>query len=137
MTIEQMFLMQTQAVQAISQTLVAMQEVQQQQPTPQPQMQVQMSQMPRDKRAEFMRSHPPIFTHSFNPMDAKDWLRIWSGSCIPLSAMIARRFCMVLVCKGEQPIPGGSLTSPSMWTLTSLLGRSSETISASTTYLKG
>jgi hypothetical protein len=36
MTIEQMFLMQTQAVQAIGQTIAAMQQVQQQQPAPQP-----------------------------------------------------------------------------------------------------
>jgi hypothetical protein len=67
MTIEQMFLMQTQAVQAISQTLVAIQQQQQLQPPPQPQM-------PRDKCAEFMRGHPPTFTHS-DPMDAEDWLR--------------------------------------------------------------
>jgi hypothetical protein len=66
MSIEQMFLMQTQAVQAIGQTLAAIQ--QQQQPPPQS----QMPQMPRDKRAEFMRGHPPTFAHSFDPMDAKD-----------------------------------------------------------------
>jgi hypothetical protein len=40
MIIEHMFLMQTQAVQAIGQTLAAMQH---QQPPPQPQVQVQMS----------------------------------------------------------------------------------------------
>jgi hypothetical protein len=34
-----------------------------------------MPQMPRDKRAEFMRGHPPVFAHSSDPMDAKDWLR--------------------------------------------------------------
>jgi hypothetical protein len=67
MSIEQMFLMQTQAVQAIGQTLAAIQQ-QQQQPPPQPQM-------PRDKRAEFMRGHPPTFAHSSDPMDAEDWLR--------------------------------------------------------------
>jgi hypothetical protein len=39
MSIEQMFLMQTQAVQAIRQTLAAMQQVQQQ-PQPLPQMQM-------------------------------------------------------------------------------------------------
>jgi hypothetical protein len=66
MTIEQMFLMQTQAVQAIGQTLAAIQ--QQQQPPPQPQM-------PEDKRAEFMRGHPLVFAHSSDPMDAEDWLR--------------------------------------------------------------
>jgi hypothetical protein len=40
MTIEQMFLMQTQAVQEIGQTLAAMQQVQQQPPPPQPPVQV-------------------------------------------------------------------------------------------------
>jgi hypothetical protein len=68
MSIEQMFMMQTQAVQTIGQTLAA---IQQQQPPPQP----QMPPMPRDKRAEFMRGHPPVFAHSSDPMDAKDWLR--------------------------------------------------------------
>jgi hypothetical protein len=69
MTIEQMFLMQTQAVQAIGQTLAAMQQ-QQHQPPSQP----QMPQMPREKRAEFMRGHPLVFAHSSDPMDAEDWL---------------------------------------------------------------
>ena len=72
MSVEQMFLMQTQAVQAIGQTLAARQQAQQQ---PQPQLQVQMPQMPRDKRGEFMRGHPPTFAHSADPMDAEDWLR--------------------------------------------------------------
>jgi hypothetical protein len=36
---------------------------------------VQMPQMPRDKRGEFMRGHPPTFAHSADPMDAEDWLR--------------------------------------------------------------
>jgi hypothetical protein len=75
MTIEQMFMMQTQAVQAIGQTLAAMQQVQQQPPPPQPPVQVQMPQVPRDKRAEFMRGHPLVIAHSANPMDAEDWLR--------------------------------------------------------------
>jgi hypothetical protein len=70
MTIEQMFLMHTHAVQAISQTLAAIQQ-QQQQPPPQP----QITQMPRDKRAKFMIGHPPMFAHSSDPMDAEDWLR--------------------------------------------------------------
>jgi hypothetical protein len=74
MTIEQMFLMQTQAVQAIGQTLAAMQQVQQQPPPPQPQVQVQMPQVSRDRQAEFMRGHPPVFAHSTDPMDVEDWL---------------------------------------------------------------
>jgi hypothetical protein len=74
MTIEQMFMMQTQVVQAIGQTLAAMQQVQQQPPPPQPPVQVQMPQVPRDKRAEFMRDHHPVFAHSTDPMDVEDWL---------------------------------------------------------------
>jgi hypothetical protein len=34
-----------------------------------------MPQMPRDKRAEFMRGHPPVFAHSSDPMEDEDWLR--------------------------------------------------------------
>jgi hypothetical protein len=34
-----------------------------------------MPQVPRDKRAKFMRGHPPVFAHSAYPMDAEDWLR--------------------------------------------------------------
>jgi hypothetical protein len=64
--------MQTQAVQAIGQTLAAMQQAQQQ---PQPQLQVPMPQLPWDKRGEFMRGHPPTFAHSADPMDVEDWLR--------------------------------------------------------------
>jgi hypothetical protein len=67
--------MQNQAVHAIGQTLAAMQQVQQQPPPPQPQVQVQMPQVPRDKWAEFMRGHPPVFAHSADPMDAEDRLR--------------------------------------------------------------
>jgi hypothetical protein len=70
MTIEQMFLLQTQTVQAIGQTLAIMQQVQQQHPPPQPQMQVQMPQMPRDKRAEFVGGYPLVFAHSADPMAA-------------------------------------------------------------------
>jgi hypothetical protein len=29
----------------------------------------------QDKRAEFMRGHPPVFAHFADPMDAEDWLR--------------------------------------------------------------
>jgi hypothetical protein len=34
-----------------------------------------MPQVPRDKRVEFMRGHPPVFAHTADPMDAEDWLR--------------------------------------------------------------
>jgi len=29
----------------------------------------------RDKRGEFMKRRPPMFTHSADPMEAYDWLR--------------------------------------------------------------
>jgi hypothetical protein len=67
-------MMQNQVVQAIGHSLAAMQQVQQQPPPPQPQVQVLMPQVPRDKRSEFMRGHPPGFAHSADPMDAEDWL---------------------------------------------------------------
>jgi hypothetical protein len=29
----------------------------------------------RDKRGEFLKGHPPVFTHATNPLEADDWLR--------------------------------------------------------------
>jgi hypothetical protein len=95
MTIEHMLLMQTQTVQAIGQTLAVMQQVQQHQPPPQPQMQVQM---PRDKRAEFMRGHPLSLPMLLTPWTSMIGCILWSVSCTLLSATIVRRLCMVLAC---------------------------------------
>ena len=30
---------------------------------------------PRDKRGEFMKGHPLIFSHASDPLEADDWLR--------------------------------------------------------------
>jgi hypothetical protein len=30
---------------------------------------------PRDKRGEFMKGHPPFFSHSTEPLHADDWLK--------------------------------------------------------------
>ena len=30
----------------------------------------------RDKRGEFMKECPPVFTHASNPLEADDWLRV-------------------------------------------------------------
>jgi hypothetical protein len=92
MTVEQMFLMQTQVVQDIGQTLAAMQQAQQQ---PQPQLQMQMPQMTRDKRGEFMRGHPPTFAHSADPMDAEDWLHAVERELRTAQCDDRERFCMV------------------------------------------
>jgi hypothetical protein len=32
-------------------------------------------QPPRNKRREFMQSHPPVFSHAADPLEADDWLR--------------------------------------------------------------
>jgi len=29
---------------------------------------------PRDKRGEFLKGHPPVFTHVADPLEADDWL---------------------------------------------------------------
>jgi hypothetical protein len=98
MTIEQMFLMQTQEVQAIGQTLAAMQQVQQQQHLPQPQVQVQMPQVPKDKQTEFMKGHPLSLPILQIPWMPRIGYVLWSVSCTLLSAMMVRKFCMVPVC---------------------------------------
>jgi hypothetical protein len=30
---------------------------------------------PRDKHGEFLKGHPPVFSHATNPLEANDWLR--------------------------------------------------------------
>jgi hypothetical protein len=30
---------------------------------------------PRDKCGEFLKGHPPVFTHAADPLEANDWLR--------------------------------------------------------------
>jgi len=65
---EQLIMNQTQVIQALGQAVAAMHQAQQQPPPPPPPQ-------PRDRRAEFMKGHPPVFTHSADPMDAEDWLR--------------------------------------------------------------
>ena len=30
----------------------------------------------RDRRAEFLRGHPPTFSHTSDPLQAEDWLRV-------------------------------------------------------------
>jgi len=48
---------------------VFMQHLQQQPPPPPPPVHV------RDKRGEFMKGRPQVFTHSADPIEADDWLR--------------------------------------------------------------
>jgi len=48
---------------------VFMQHLQQQPPPTPPLVHL------RDKRGEFMKGRPPVFTHSADPIEADDWLR--------------------------------------------------------------
>jgi hypothetical protein len=132
MTIEQMFLMQTQGVQAIRQTLAAMQQVQQQPPPPQPQVQVQMPQVPGDKRAEFMRGHPPVFAHSADPIDAEDCLRTVERELHTAQCNDREKVLYGPRQLRGQPSLGGSLTLPPMPTLKPSLGKNSGTTSVAT-----
>jgi hypothetical protein len=131
MSVEQMFFMQTQAVQSIEQTLAAMQQAQQQ---PQPQPQVQMPQMPRDKHVEFMSGHPPVFTQCADPMDTEDWLRIVEQELHTAQCNDKEKVMYDPSLVRGSVSHGGSPTSTSMPTLKLSLGRSSETTSAGTTF---
>ncbi|CAO2045441.1 unnamed protein product [Urochloa humidicola] len=63
---EELVLMQTQLMQTMAQSMAMMQQNQQN----------QQNQAPlRDRRAEFMKGHPPKFSHASNPMHADDWLK--------------------------------------------------------------
>ncbi|CAO2141437.1 unnamed protein product [Urochloa humidicola] len=63
---EELVRMQTQLMQTMAQSMVMMQQNQQ---NPQHQAPV------RDRRAEFTRGNPPKFSHASNPLDADDWLK--------------------------------------------------------------
>ena len=58
-TIEQLLAVQTQ----LMQTLVQNQQNQ------------QVGGAPRDKRGEFLKGRPPVFSHATDPLEADDWLR--------------------------------------------------------------
>ncbi|CAN6272542.1 unnamed protein product [Urochloa humidicola] len=60
---EELMRMQTQLMQTMAQSIAMMQQNQQNQA------------LVRDKRAEFMKGHPPKFSHTSNPLQADDWLK--------------------------------------------------------------
>jgi isochorismate synthase EntC len=64
-TIEQLLMMQAQMLQTMKHTTVNMKQNQQ---APQPQQ--------RDRLGDFQRTKPPSFSHSIEPMDADNWLKI-------------------------------------------------------------
>ena len=69
LTPEQFFQLQMQMMATLNNTVQALQQVHAQPPPPPP------PQQPRDRRAEFLRGHPPTFSHTSDPLQANDWLR--------------------------------------------------------------
>ena len=65
----------------------------------------------RDKRGEFMKGHPPVFTHASDPMEADDWLRAVEKQLNIAQCNDRRRCCMLLVNSREQLRIGGILSS--------------------------
>jgi hypothetical protein len=68
---QQFLAAQTQLLQNLTATVQNLQ-AQQNQPAPPP----PPSPQPRDKHKEFMSHHPPTYSHSSDPLDADDWLKI-------------------------------------------------------------
>ena len=57
-----------QMMATLNNTVQALQQVHAQPPLPPPLLQ------PRDRRAEFLRGHPPTFSHTSDPLQVDDWL---------------------------------------------------------------
>ena len=66
LTPEQFFQLQIQMMVTLNNTIQALQQVHAQPPPPPP------PQQPRDRRAEFLRGHPPTFSHTSDPLQADD-----------------------------------------------------------------
>jgi hypothetical protein len=68
LTPEQFFQLQIQMMATLNNTVRTLQQIHAQPPPPPPQQ-------PRDRRADFLRGHPPTFSNVADPLQADDWLR--------------------------------------------------------------
>jgi hypothetical protein len=68
LTPEQFFQLQMQMMAILNNTIQTLQQIHAQPPPPPPQQL-------RDRRADFLRGHPPTFCHAADPLQADDWLR--------------------------------------------------------------
>jgi hypothetical protein len=68
LTPEQFFQLQMQMMATLNNIDQALQQIYAQPPPPPPPQ-------PRDRRADFLRGHPPTFSHATDPLQADDWLR--------------------------------------------------------------
>ena len=118
LTPEQYFQLQMQMIATLNNTVQALQQAH---PPP----------PPRDRRAEFLRGHPPTFSHTSDPLQADDCSVQWSASWTSPSAMIVSASCTQQdSCEG-QLWTGGSPTQ--FRTARLSLGSSSGSGSAATT----
>jgi hypothetical protein len=121
-TSEQFFQLQMQMMATLNNTVQALQQIHTQPPPPPPQE-------PRDRRADFLRSHPPMFSHATDPLQADDWLRSWNVSVTTESESCTQQGS----CEAQLLI-GGSPTQ--LGTATLSLGSSSGNVSGTTTSLR-
>jgi len=68
LTPEQYIQLQMQMMATLNNTVQALQQAHTQPPPPSPPQ-------THDRRADFLRGHPPTFSHTFDPLQANDWLR--------------------------------------------------------------
>jgi hypothetical protein len=68
LTPEQFFQLQMKMMATLNNIVQTLQQIHTQPPPPPPQQ-------PRDRRADFLRGHPPMFSHAADPLQADDWLR--------------------------------------------------------------
>ena len=68
LTPEQFFQLQMQMMATLNNTVQALQQIHAQPPPPPPPQ-------THNRRAEFLRGHPPTFSHTSDPLQADDWLR--------------------------------------------------------------
>jgi hypothetical protein len=106
-------------------------------------MQTQMNQAPppppplaRDRHREFMSHKPPSFSHSPDPLQADDWIKMVEKMLNIVSVLTGRRSFMLQADWKEPPQIGGMLTSQPMTPPTPSPGRSSGTNSRCNTYPK-
>jgi hypothetical protein len=67
LTPEQFFQLQMQMMATLNKTVQALQQIYTHPPPP-------PLQQPCDRRADFLRGHPPMFSHAADPLQADDWL---------------------------------------------------------------
>jgi hypothetical protein len=127
LTPEQFFQLQMQMMATLNNTVQALQHIHAQPPPPPPPQ-------PRDRRADFLRGHPPTFSHTTDPLQADDWLRSVERQLVVAQCDDRER---VLTQQGSCEAPLSTGGSPiRLRTATLSPGSSSESVSGTTIFLR-